>query len=261
MSETAERNLRNVIVLALVDGTPSDPEMQCIESLRQRLGIDEAEFRRLCQEVRQDPKKLSLPADQAEAMETVALLAQVASADGVVNADELRVLQAVAQRAGLGEADLDRLLHKDQEEQAAHAERVEALVEDVYESFQSWDPATRQAKFDELGALGRAATIPLLRVFESYRRPRDAQTALDMKVLTAAQLGRIADRRAAYYLAQQISLGDMEDEVTSTALRLASIDALGKCVGQSFSPDADGLEAARQWWSGAGIRAYNQLAF
>ena len=261
MSDTAERNLRNVMVLALVDGKLDEAEKKLIDSLRTRMGIDEVDFRRLCAEVREDPQKLSLPTDCDEGVETIRLMVEMAAADGVVTDQENRVLQQLAQKAGLGEAGLEEILAEDRRQQDAHAAEIEAAVDEVYVSFHQWDAAVRRQKFEALGALGRAATIALLRMFESYRKPAGVDTALEMKILLVEQLGLLGDRRAAYYLVQQINLGDMEDEITSTALRSASAEALGKCTGRTFTPDPSGVEAARQWWLAEGSRRYNQLAF
>ena len=262
MSDAAERNLRNVIVFALADGKLADTEKGFISNLRERLGIGESEFGRLCAEVGENPKKLSLPADRDEALETVSLLVDLATADGVVDEIENRLLRQLATKAGLEEADLERLLAASKETEEAHADEIEVLVEEMYKGFDSWDPATRKSKLDAIGSFGKAATIPLLRMFESYRMPAGSGTALELKVMIVETLGGIGDRRAAYYLIQQIQLGDMEDEVTCASLRYASAAALARCVREKFTPDQEGVEAARDWWlSGGGNRKYNQLAF
>ena len=261
MSRNTEQNLRNVMVLALIDGELAEDEKSFIASLRGRLGIGEDDFRRLCAEVRENPTRISLPSGRDEAEEAIRLLAEIVAADSVVTDRERRILEKLADRAGVSRTQLDQMLRAGSSFLEEHADEIEALTQEIYVSFSGWDEPSRQAKFDALGAFGRAATVPLLRMFESYRKPIDAETPLDMKVMIAAQLGRIADRRAAYYFAQQISLGDMEDDVTNHALRCASVDAMGRCVGESFPPDEAGIQAARLWWSATGSRRLNQLAF
>lgn len=257
MNEAARTNLRNIIILALADGKLDDAEKRFIETLRVRLGVDEAQFKQLCVEVGQNPKKFALPEDHGDAVEAIGLLVEMAVADGVVGDDEKRIIRQLAGQAGLDEMEIARLFQADVEAEA----RIEAMIEEIYSEFQSWDDAGRKVKFDALGAMGSASAIQLLRMFESYRRPVDAETALEMKVMVADQLGKMADSRAIYYFAQQVNLGDMEDEVTNLTLRLASVQAIGKCAGETFPPGQDGIVAARQWWMSTGGKDFNKLAF
>jgi uncharacterized tellurite resistance protein B-like protein len=261
MDESAARNLKNVMVLAMADGKVSEEERTYINALRNRLGVSDSDFHALCAEVRANPRKLSLPTDPGEALDAVRLLAELAGVDGEISAAERRTLDLLARRVGLSADELDRIALSDRTAEEAHANEIEALVQEIYEQFGSWDEATRDAKLSAIAAYGRAAVVPLLRVFESYRVPAGCETALEMKLLIARKLGRLGDHRAAYYLLQQISLGDMEDEVTCASLRQASALALGQCVGESFGADDEGIRAAREWWSGPVRRQYDQLAF
>jgi len=258
MSEEAMRDLRNVIVFALVDGKLTEEEKQFVQSLRAKLGVSAEEFERLCQEVREDPKSLALPSDPKEAETALHLLVEAATTDGAVSDPERRLLRRVAERVGLGESDLDDLIAS---VSGAHDEQLEEMVEEIYAGFAGWDEAVRRQKVEALAGLGRASVLPLLRVLESYRKPEGATDSLELKALAAEQLGKLGDERAVYYLAQQVNIGEMDDEVTNAALRSVAAEAIGRIVGEPITADREGVEAARQWWFAKGVRRYDRLAF
>jgi hypothetical protein len=135
------------------------------------------------------------------------------------------------------------------------------LVAEIYQQFAGWPEATQREKLDQFASAGDAAVVPLLRILESYRTPDGAADTLALKTMVCQQLGRLGDDRAVYYLCQQISLGDAEDEINSAALRCAAAEALGRIIGKPFTPDAQGVQAAREWWLGPGRARYDQLAF
>ena len=257
MNERAASNLRNVIVLALVDGQLSDEEKQFIDVLRTKLGIDEGEFRDLCEQVRRDPKQLSLPRDAVEAEEAIRLLVEAAMADAQAGEREWKLLARLAAKAGLETSSIEQMLA---EAGGAHQDEMEALAVEIYASFAQWDDPTRSEKVAALARCGRESVPPLQRLLERYRVPDGAAAALGLKTLVAAQLGRVGDDRAAYYLAQQVNIGDIDDENTNGALRSAAAEALGRVVGQEFSRDQDGVVAARAWWFSHGLPQYDRLA-
>jgi hypothetical protein len=135
------------------------------------------------------------------------------------------------------------------------------LADEIYQQFAGWPDATQREKLDQFASAGAAAVVPLLRILESYRTPDGAADTLALKTMVCQQLGRLGDDRAVYYLCQQISLGDAEGEIESAALRYAAAEALGRIIGQPFTPDAQGVQAAREWWLGPGRVRYDQLAF
>ena len=258
MDEQAKRDLRNVIVFAMVDGKLGVEEKRFVESLRVRLGIGEAELRELCDEVRRDPKRLSLPRDRQEAADVVRLLVGAAAADGEISTRERQLLSRLASKAGLEESDIEEVIAS---AQGAHQEEIEALTAEIYAHFAEWGAATRAEKVAALAAFGRESVLPLLRILESYRVPDGANDLLELKELVVEHLGRLEDDRAPYYLAQQVNIGDIEDEISSAALRYAAAEALGRLVGKEFTRDQEGVVAARAWWFGGGIREYDRLAF
>jgi len=249
MGDNAQQDLQNVIVMALIDKTLSDAEEQFIGSLRAKLGIDEATFGRICREVREDRSRLSLPRDPAKAVE---LLRQVALADGQISEAEQRILDRLVEHIGATAS---------QEERLSVELELPHLVDEIYEQFSGWSDTTQREKLDQFASAGTAAVIPLLHILESYRMAEGAADTLALKALVCQQLGRLGDGRAVYYLCQQISLGDAEDEINSAALRYAATEALGRIIGQPFTPDAQGVQAAREWWLGPGRAQYDHLAF
>jgi len=135
------------------------------------------------------------------------------------------------------------------------------LADEIYQQFAGWPDGTRREKLDQFASTGDAAVVPLLRILESYRTPDGAADTSALKTMVCQQLGRLGDDRAVYYLCQQISLGDAEDEINSAPLRYAAAEALGRIIGKPFTPDAQGVQTAREWWLGAGRVRYDQLAF
>lgn len=261
MDEKARQNLRNVIVFALVDGKLSGQEKRFIESLRTKLGVDDAEFRDIVQQVRINPKKVELPSDPAEAAETVRLLMDLAAADEEIAPAERELLAKLARRAGADVSAVERTISAASGAAEAGESEINARVDEIYAQFGGWDSAARRQKLTELGAYGDEAVVPLLRLLESYRVPDGAEDSLELKALVVEQLGTLGDDRAVYYLAQQVNIGDMDDEVTNAGLRQVAAEAIGRIVGQSFSRGRQGVEEARKWWFATGVREYDHLAY
>ena len=260
MNEDAKTNLRNAMVMALADGKLTGEEKQAIESLRQKLGIDAEEFGELCEDVRRDPRRITLPREAAQARQVLDLLIGLAAVDGQIRPAEQAVLHRVGEYVGLAAPEVDRLTDQALGADEADQEAIEAAVEEVFAHFNAWDPAARQQKIDALADHGRAAVIPLLRVLESYRTPHGMPDALALKTLVARALGRLADARTIYYLCQQVSIGDMDDEVTCAELRQACAEAVGKIIRQPVPASQEGVEKIRQWWLSEAGRGYDQLA-
>ncbi len=87
MDKQTEWSLKNVIVLARVDGEVSPQEESFIESLRVKLGFDEQEFRRLCDEVqREDAREVVEPilTFDPQQVRNIAFSADLVSADEAV---------------------------------------------------------------------------------------------------------------------------------------------------------------------------------
>jgi uncharacterized tellurite resistance protein B-like protein len=253
--------LRNAIVLAVADGRVSDEERALIERLRQRLEVSDKEFRKLLADVRSHPNRVSLPQDPSEAARTVELLAEFAAADGTVSARERGLVRRAGEKLGLPPSRIDSILNQASGAELADPSQVEQRIRELYARWAQWDDARRRAKLQELADMGRGVAVPLLRVLESYKSPDGEPNALSLKARVAEKLGELGDDRAVYYLAQQVNIGQQEDEITNAELRQAAAAALGKLVRAEFRPDDEGVAAARQWWQGTGRRVYDRLAF
>lgn len=261
MEESAKADMRNVLVVAAADGKLADEEKQLIQELRRRLGIGDEEFAELCEQVRRDPKKLTVSQDVEEATETFRLMAAMAAADGEIQPAERNLLHRLAEYVGLDSQQAGQIVDEALGVDEAAQARVESAIEEVYASFESWDSATRREKIGALTSASRGAVVPLLRALESYRTPAGASDALAMKTMLTRAIGDIGDERAVYYLVQQVNIGDIDDEVTCAALRYAAAEAVGKILGKPFAADQEGVKAVRQWWQSQQSRRYDRLAF
>jgi uncharacterized tellurite resistance protein B-like protein len=255
MQEQERWMLRNVMVMTMADGKVTDEEKKFIERLREKLGVDAESFRQLCQDIRENPKLVKMPSDLAEAEQAIRLMAEAAAADGPISPPEQQALERLARHAGVSSPVLEVIMAQ---AEGADLAKLEAAVAEIYVDFANWDAPTRSAKFAALGAAGRPAVLPLLRMLESYRSPDGAADPLEMRILVIDQLKAMSDIRSVYYLAQQIGL-DGADEVTNPAVRAAAAEAIGHIVDQPFTRDDVGVAAARQWWRGGAMKTFDTL--
>ncbi|MCD4825189.1 MAG: TerB family tellurite resistance protein [Phycisphaerae bacterium] len=258
MTEQDSRNLKNVMVVMLWDKTLTDEERAFIDTLRKRLDIEADEFQRLVAEVQADPKRLSIPKGP-EGVDALGLLIEAAAADGEICDTEKKMLGKVAAFVGIEPGRLEQMF-PDTPASLQQQFEITAAIEELYANFHQWDAATRTAKCCAIAAFGRPAAILLLQVMESYRTPDNETNSLELKILIAEQLGKLADTRAIYYLVQQISIGDSDDEMTSADQRAACAEAIAAIVGESFGQGSEAVQAARLWWQKTGHNQFNQLA-
>jgi uncharacterized membrane protein YebE (DUF533 family) len=260
-SETAKLQLKNVLCSALADGKVSDEEKQFISRLRERLGFSAEAFRETIEEVRKDPSKYSVPTNPQSTREMLQALAQAAASDGHISDTERSLMVTIGQRVDMSEPIIDEIIGQVFVEKSGREAEIQKYIDALYEHFGHWDAETREQKLSEIGDEGQAAIVPLLRLLESYRVPDGCENALEFKRLAVEQLGEIGDTRAVYYLAQQVSFGDTDDEVNDFELRAACAEAISKITGEHFSRDQEGIEAARSWWLNRGSQQYTNLAF
>ncbi len=259
-SETAKLQLKNVLCFALADGDVSDEEKQFITRLRDRLGFSAETFRETIEEVRKDPTKYSMPTNSQSTREMLQALAQCAAADGHISEVERSLMVTIGQRVDMSEPIVDEIIGQVFVEKSGREAEIQKDIDHLYEHFGHWDAETRRAKLAEIGDEGQAATVPLLRLLESYRVPEGCDNGLEFKRLAVEQLGEIGDSRAVYYLSQQVSFGDTDDEVNDFELRAACAEAISKITGEDFPRDQEGIEAARSWWLNRGSQQYTNLA-
>lgn len=257
----ARRDLHNALVLALLDGQLSSEEKAHIEALRDSLGVDRAEFARLCQQVKDGDNRILMPKGPEEAVAAMGMLVELAAVDGQIAPAEKRTLRKIAGHIGVRTGKLDEMIAGISGPGVMDDIKLAAVTEEIYRNFAQWDDATRRKRVAAVGDLGPRAVKALIRIMESYRKPDGMPDPLAMKVLVAEQLGRLGDTRPVYYLAQQVNIGDGDDEISNFELRAASSEAIGKLLGEGFTRDADGIAAVRQWWQDAGRKEHDYLVY
>jgi hypothetical protein len=258
MSQSNLTTLKNVLVMLSMDGKISPDEQEYLDQLRIRLGIDEAEYRDAIDDVRENPSRLSVPKGPA-GQAVLDQLIEAAHADGELAEREVSLLKKVATYLGLSPSQLEGRLPVNEET----AEQIEQAIDELYAHFSQWDEATLAAKLDGLVRFGSAAALPMLRVLESYRTPDGCERNVELKEHIARRLGTLGDDRAIYYLAQQVCLGDIDEEITSQALQIACAEAIEQVLGEQFTQGQTGpeaIQAVQTWWQGPGEKAYSRLS-
>ena len=252
MDQITARMVRNAIILALADGKVDETERDFINRLRQELGISTVQLRELVHEIQNSDRRLVLPTDKRQLADTLNALESAALADGDISPQERELLDDIERRLR------DALPAELSDEQETH---IKNRVEEIYQNFADWDESTRRAKLDEIAQMGPGATVPLLLVMESYRRPEGQADPLELKTLVAEKLGQIADPRAVYYLATLVNYGETDDEICNAKLRETAATAVARIADLNLPEGAGRVEEARRWWTNVGSQEYNTLAF
>jgi len=279
---TASRYMKALLVTVLTDGKVTDAEKRLIDRIQRRLHIDDQELHRLVREVATG-QQLDLPADEQGRRATLELMVVTAAIDGQISPEEQRLLVDMGQRLGLVDQSWQELYEKAlrkaekiraraQEKtgepqrptsdvsaapppEPSKVDQAEELIEQFYLHLADWtDPTEQASRFLELGS---PAAIPLIRAFESYRVPDRCTDVTGFRVIIADLLGQLGDRRAVYYLAELLGLGDQDNELSNAPLRGTAAEALGRLIGQDFERGPSGVAAARQWWREQGQGHYN----
>ncbi len=281
---TASGYMKALLVTVLADGEVTDAEKRLINRIQHRLNIDDQELHRLVKEVAAG-QQLDLPADERGRRAALELMVVTAAIDGHISPEEQRLLVDMGQRLGM----VDQVWQELYEKALRKAEQIRArkdektgepqrptddasaapppepskvdqageLIEQFYLRLADWaDPTEQASRFVELGS---ASVIPLIGAFESYRVPERCTDVTGFRVIIAQLLGQLGDRRAVYYLAELLGLGDQENELTNAPLRGAAAEALGRLIGQDFERGPSGVAAARQWWRDQGQGHYNPI--
>jgi uncharacterized tellurite resistance protein B-like protein len=272
--QTAEHLMKLVLVTVLADGTVAQTERALIRRLQEKLGIDDNELRCVVDEVRGggDPDAW-LPQDPDDRRKALRLMVIAAQIDGRISDVERALLVKTGSRLGFDNAAFEGIFREGMAmanryrgegipsaptaESPELRHRAEAIVQQWRRSGSG--PTTLREQISELERIGAPAVVPLVRAFESYLRPAPPATLARVKEALAEALGRIGDPRAVYYLATFLLMGDDEDETNDADLRAAVAEAIGRIVGEPFARNADGVVAARAWWSRGGSRRYQTL--
>ena len=248
------RDLKNILVMLLADGVISDDEKDHLKKIKRRLELTTEDFTELVDEFKQDPNRLNVPQGQA-GRDALNLLLEAALADGEMTSAEMVILEKVARHVGVSDMELQSLIPGNDESIG----RINDSVDELYEAFNSWDPATRAQKVLKIASYGVVAVVPLLQVLESYRIPDGAENSLELKLLVAGQLGQLKDTRAVYYLAQHVNIGDTDDEISNPEFRDQCAKAIGLITGLQFEGE-DKQKMVRDWWLGPGKESFSELA-
>jgi len=254
MQENQEKSLANVLVMMSVDGKITAEEKSFVEKLKTRFDIDNDDFSSLLEQFRNSPKHMAIPRGE-EGRDVFKLLVEAAQADDTIAEPEQRLLQRVAKHVGLSDIEAQPLIPGAEESIA----EIDEKIAQIYESFNKWDSKTRAARVEDIAKYGPLAVVSLLKVLESYRVPEGLPDNLELKTLVAEQLGQLGDKRAVYYMAQHVNIGDTDDEISNASLRNACAEAIEKLVGRKFDPE-NKLDAMRQWWISSGKDDYSELA-
>lgn len=105
-----QRQLRNLVVVALADGQFDEQEVNVIGRRCGQLGLGASELQSAIASGLDEHAALSLPSDPAERIELMRDLMQVISADGLIHEGEKRLFALAAVKMKISSTDLDRLI-------------------------------------------------------------------------------------------------------------------------------------------------------
>jgi uncharacterized tellurite resistance protein B-like protein len=267
----ARRYMKAVLITVLADKAVTEAEKNLVRRIQHRLQMQDQELRALIEQVKRD-QTVEIPAEPHDRRAMFELMVSAAAADGQISPEERKLLEQVGEQLQISPGQAAQVC----EEALAKAatigqaggtlparpgstkeEQAEALVDKFYLHLGEWpDAAQRARRFLELG---EAAVKPLIQAFESYRVPDGCPDVTELHQIIAEVLGEVRDRRAAYYLAELLRLGDDDNELSNAPLRETVAEALGKIVGQDFPRSRAGVVTARQWWLETGRVHFRML--
>ncbi len=102
--------IRSVICMFAIDGEISKQEMQFLQHLCQKLGVSQEVVKETFAQARQGKGKVHLSDDASEMSRLFNMLLQAAVVDGEVRGEERKVLNAVAAKIGIPEANVEKYL-------------------------------------------------------------------------------------------------------------------------------------------------------
>lgn len=108
----ANARLRNLMVMALADGSLGEREVQFVTDRCAELGLGEHELREAIRYALEESAKIQLPDDPAEAESLLGDLLRMMAADGVLEPGEKRLFAICAARLGFGSQEIDALVNR-----------------------------------------------------------------------------------------------------------------------------------------------------
>lgn len=108
--ERRRRQLRNLVVMALVDGSIGEREVNLVADRCAELGLDERDLQRAVEYGLQDEAALELPTVRSEQDDVMRDLIRMMAADGHLDENEKRLFALAAARMSLSATDVQRLI-------------------------------------------------------------------------------------------------------------------------------------------------------
>lgn len=106
------RKLRNLVVMAMADGTIGEREVAFVAERCHELGLGESELNHAIRFGLGDDAALELPIDPAEREELMIDLVRMMAADGVLDENEKRLFALAAAKMEMSSEQLNQLLDK-----------------------------------------------------------------------------------------------------------------------------------------------------
>jgi len=104
--------LRNLMVMALADGSLGEREVQLVTDRCAEMGLGEHELRDAIRYALEDRAAVRLPDDPAEGESLLGDLLRVMAADGVLEESEKRLFAICAAKLGFGSHEIDALVDR-----------------------------------------------------------------------------------------------------------------------------------------------------
>jgi uncharacterized tellurite resistance protein B-like protein len=102
--------LKNIVVMAMVDGALSENELALLSERCEAWGLDENELQNAISQALSADAAVSLPIDPADREPFLAELLRMMAADGHLSESEKRLFALIAAKLDFDRADLDRLI-------------------------------------------------------------------------------------------------------------------------------------------------------
>jgi len=104
--------LRNLMVMALADGSLGEREVQFVTDRCNELGLGEFELRDAIRFALEEDAQVTLPCDPAEGESLLGDLLRMMAADGMLDESEKRLFAICAAKLGFGSQSIDPLFDR-----------------------------------------------------------------------------------------------------------------------------------------------------
>lgn len=104
--------LRNLMVMALADGSLGEREVQLVTDRCAEMGLGEHELRDAIRYALEESSSIQLPEDPCEAESLLGDLLKMMAADGVLEESEKRLFAICAAKLGFGSHEIDALVSR-----------------------------------------------------------------------------------------------------------------------------------------------------